>query len=220
MLLGLLHSKRPVTKIRLRSPKSSSRRFFFRMDPAEEIPVILNWCSFSIVIYPHDMVLLSIFLGAINSPSTYKFPTHSVKSLLRFFLSFVSFSNPSRLTQSHLLGSCNSSPNWVKVLPFINKQIHQNRLLFFLRGNFQTDSTIFVSSTPKLPRLGQGLGCHLTGIRICQRYCTRRAVDITTIAHDLTGSFETFPHPFFCLGGDTPGGGGLIVMVVFGRLLW
>lgn len=103
------------------------------------------------------MVLLSIFLGAINSPSTYKFPTHSVKSLLRFFLSFVSFSNPSRLTQSHLLGSCNSSPNWVKVLPFINKQIHQNRLLFFLRGNFQTDSTIFVSSTPKLPALDKAL---------------------------------------------------------------
>ena len=31
------------------------------MDPAEEIPVILDWCSFSIIIYPHDMVLLYFF---------------------------------------------------------------------------------------------------------------------------------------------------------------
>lgn len=79
---------------------------------------------------------------------------------------------------------------------------------FFLRGNFQTDSNIFVSSIPKRgrtpesrnPRLGQGLGCHLTGIRICQGYCTRRAIDITTIAHDLTWNLETFPHPFFLFG--------------------
>lgn len=104
------------------------------------------------------MVLLSIFLGAINSPSTYKFPTHNVKSLLRFFLSFLSFSNPSRLIQSHLLGSCNSSPNWVKVLPFINKQIHQNLLLFFSGKLPALDKALAATSQASASVKGTALG--------------------------------------------------------------